>query len=308
MAAVFSGEVVEIVPFHVEYESATVPRPPIGSRLVSIRIDRSWVGGSSGVVQVHTGKGDADCGFPFRVGEQYLVYARDVSGRLQASACSRTRLLSDAAEDLKYLDELSKPSPGGRIIGTITGPGDPRQPLPGVRVRMGNASGERATVTGADGGFEFPFLPVGAYGVQPEVPETHRVHGPAHVEVRDRRGCAVADFSIVPDGRISLFVLDHDGRPASRVTVELIRLEDLSSRHPHPRTAQTLADGSVGWDEVPPGRYVIGLNILRRPGPRQPAASLFYPGVSDRAGAHEFAVGTGERIELDTWRLPRWIR
>ena len=40
------------------------------------------------------------------------------------------------------------------------------------------------------------------------------------------------------------------------------------------------------------------------PDPRRPQPILFYPGVTDLAPAHTFNVSPGEKIELDTLRLP----
>src|SRR5688572_21314275 len=67
-----------------------------------------------------TGLGDADCGYGFRLGGQYLVYAyQNNDKKLQTSICTRTRLLSEASADLEYVRGLSKASPGGTIFGEV---------------------------------------------------------------------------------------------------------------------------------------------------------------------------------------------
>ena len=48
------------------------------------------------------------CGFHFEIGEMYLIYAESVDGELRTSICSRTRLLSDASDDLVVLG-VSRP-------------------------------------------------------------------------------------------------------------------------------------------------------------------------------------------------------
>jgi hypothetical protein len=55
-------------------------------------------------LKIRTGFGGGDCGFPFEVGEQYLVDAdKDDSGDLSTSVCSHTALLEDSQEALAYL-------------------------------------------------------------------------------------------------------------------------------------------------------------------------------------------------------------
>jgi hypothetical protein len=59
-------------------------------------------------VVVFTGSGGGDCGFPFRRGESYLVYASaNTDGWLGTGICGRTAELSRAAADLR---ELGTPS------------------------------------------------------------------------------------------------------------------------------------------------------------------------------------------------------
>lgn len=57
-----------------------------------------------------------DCGFYFQIGETYLVYAHQDkdTGLLRTGACSRTKRVSDAGEDLTYLFFLQKEAPNLR--------------------------------------------------------------------------------------------------------------------------------------------------------------------------------------------------
>jgi hypothetical protein len=96
-AAVFSGKVVEI---RRHRQSAD-----IFARVEAVlRVERVWKGAGGATVSVFTASHSATCGYGFKQGRTYLVYAhKDAEGRLSTGICSRTRRLKDAGEDLKEL-------------------------------------------------------------------------------------------------------------------------------------------------------------------------------------------------------------
>lgn len=95
--AVFMGTVVSF-----ELASSTTERVA--------RFDRMqiWKGNPRAITEIFTPENEAACGFDFRVGETYLVYAnRDDSGKLFTHLCTRTWFASGAQQDLKYLADFS---------------------------------------------------------------------------------------------------------------------------------------------------------------------------------------------------------
>jgi hypothetical protein len=92
---VFEGVVAQ-----VEEMSGELGQP------VTLRVTRAWKGAAADTLVVH----DAHpCGVYFRVGEAYLVYGiRTPDGRLYTTFCARSRLLADAAEDLRAFQEMSR--------------------------------------------------------------------------------------------------------------------------------------------------------------------------------------------------------
>lgn len=72
-------------------------------REVAFGVATSWKGVAETPVIVRTGYGGGDCGFSFRIGGQYLVYAYDHQGTLTTNTCLRTTDLSQAPIDLAYL-------------------------------------------------------------------------------------------------------------------------------------------------------------------------------------------------------------
>jgi hypothetical protein len=89
-AAVFSGKVTRIREISYGYR-------------VHFAVTRSWKGISTNTTEVTTGYGNGDCGYPFNVGETYVVYAYGMPDDLNAVICTRTAEVSRAVEDLSYL-------------------------------------------------------------------------------------------------------------------------------------------------------------------------------------------------------------
>jgi hypothetical protein len=74
-----------------------------GDHVVRLRVETTWKGAKCGEVTVLTATEDAACGYTFQAGESYLVYATEEQGKLSTNLCSRTKLTSDAGEDLTAL-------------------------------------------------------------------------------------------------------------------------------------------------------------------------------------------------------------
>lgn len=82
-AAVFSGKVVEVRK-HRQSED-------IFARVEAVlRVERAWKGGEEATISVFTASHSATCGYGFKKGRTYLVYAhKDAQGRLSTGICSR---------------------------------------------------------------------------------------------------------------------------------------------------------------------------------------------------------------------------
>jgi hypothetical protein len=94
--AIFVGEVTEII----------VPKTPAGEpgwvAEVKFKVQRTWKGVELEEVRVFTANVCCICGYEFKVGESYLVYAYG-SDKLHTDTCTRTSRLADAETDLKVL-------------------------------------------------------------------------------------------------------------------------------------------------------------------------------------------------------------
>jgi len=111
--AVFSGRVVTI-----EEPGMLDQTEPL---VVTFKVDSVWKGAVTNPQTVRTSPHSASCGFGFEDGEEYIVYANaNPDSYLWTSICTRTRVLTDAKEDLRELGEGSSPrtikeSSGGLI-------------------------------------------------------------------------------------------------------------------------------------------------------------------------------------------------
>jgi hypothetical protein len=77
-------------------------------------------------IEILTGYGGGDCGYQFQVGIEYVIYAyKNSAGRLETGICTRTRPLAEAAEDVKYIREMSTAPETGELRVRTAFPGIP---------------------------------------------------------------------------------------------------------------------------------------------------------------------------------------
>ncbi|MEJ7849250.1 MAG: hypothetical protein WKF92_14300 [Pyrinomonadaceae bacterium] len=101
--AVFVGEVTEIIaPKTASGEEAWTAE-------VRFKVLQTWKGVTTETVSVFTANRCCICGYKFAVGERYLVYAYSSDEDWATSFCTRTKILSEADEDLKVLGKNKVP-------------------------------------------------------------------------------------------------------------------------------------------------------------------------------------------------------
>ena len=103
-------------------ESTPRDRDSMNGLRVQFSVQRMYRGGEAAQIAIHTSPGETSCGYPFRSGETYVVYAnRSPQGTLVTTTCSRTRRASVGVDDLAY-GHYATNTPSGfrsRIAGTI---------------------------------------------------------------------------------------------------------------------------------------------------------------------------------------------
>ena len=110
---VFSGEVVEIdqpSPFKSGADLETD----------TFRVYEVWKGPEQETLEVHTALFGASCGYPFKEGQEYLVYAYTGKQGLEVDLCNGTQRLTESQADLEVLGAGKKPT-GGEVLSDTSG-------------------------------------------------------------------------------------------------------------------------------------------------------------------------------------------
>ena len=315
--AVFAGTVTRVTPLPDD-------GPPLRPNEVripkTVRVEFSAVTGFRGLqstrVSVFTAGSGPTCGYAFKEGESYLVYAtRGPDGGLVTGICSRTRPLAEAADDLRFLGTLT--GPGGthaRILGAVTHwerypeSGAPREhgPVQNVYLNVRGSAGAFDTLTNADGRYQVE-VPPGKYEIQAVPPAGFSTrYLQRTVDLRDPRACVVADFFVRFDGRIRGIVQHHSGGAAAGVTVQAIAAANVGNTgNIDVFSTSTDAHGAFEFIELSPGRYVVGVDLIRRSEPDVMFPTTFHPGTPDARLATIVEVDGGQHRRLEPLTLPQ---
>jgi hypothetical protein len=115
-SAVFSGEVMNIEGgLSTRIFGMSVP-----SRRVTLQVSEVWKGPQTETLEVTTPRDGATCGYNFKEGQEYLVYAYGKEEALKVDICSQTRLLSRADEHLRVLGD-GRSSGDGDVLSDTSG-------------------------------------------------------------------------------------------------------------------------------------------------------------------------------------------
>jgi len=196
--------------------------------VVSLRVSESFHPDVHGTVNVRTASYPAACGYNFKEGQDYLVWASASNpSDLRVDRCSPTRPLQEAGSDLDYLRSFSSREVTSWIYGEAWQyifdpeftPPDPAlardqrspepdrsmKPLANLTVIATAANGRTyQSVVDSEGQYKMLGLPPGKYSVRLDAPRTMMVW-PEQTEFDLRpRGCGHVDFRAQIDGRVSL--------------------------------------------------------------------------------------------------------
>ena len=258
-------------------------------------------------IEIETGSGGGDCGYPFEIEKSYLVYAGPGESQLLSTGiCSPTRLAIMVAGLTRQLRALREGRAVDALFGTIgVGPRGAgysdlveSKPLADVHVRaIGSDKVEYSAKTDREGVYSFATLPAGEYTLDVDLPKGYSTWQRNLGELRKLKisdssgagGCA-ADLFARPDGRISGMVVDNDGKGvAGFISMESVDAKQAETdRVRGGLSASEIQDGSFKLWLIPPGKYRL----------------LFYPKIGGQVNFRHpptksdvIEVGLGEQIE-----------
>lgn len=231
------------------------------------------------------------CEVRFTVGRRYVIHASRGMGFLTTGGCSRTSPIERAADLLAYIEGLSRPSPGAKMTGSVRtevgyafGPSaEALKPL-GVKVHLTGPVTRTVPVRDEDGTFSFDLLPPGSYGLEvtSEGPWV-RQHAFAYAfTLANAHACHTATIDLRLDSSIRGSVIDAAGRPVEGAEVNLRRASAVREAQQSPAPQFVLYEratsdelGSYVFEGVPPGEFVVGLNISSGPSEDSPYNAAF---------------------------------
>ena len=193
---VFDGTVTTIEPTSRE-ETFSGRTFQVSELVVTLQVRQGWKGVEGETVQVTTSGSGASCGFDFKIGGRYLVFAsRGGSGsRPRVSLCSSTRAYNGTGEPAAFFASLGAPETGGRVFGTIQSftrafkpPNSSSRSPMDLEVRL-TGNGRTLTTMAKAGRYEFSGLEAGNYGLSVLVPDGYSTWMPTRpVEIPNPAG------------------------------------------------------------------------------------------------------------------------
>jgi hypothetical protein len=311
--AVFAGKVVKKSAFYVE-EGEGDSRYKYQQVLVRFSIERAFKGIAGDEAEIVTGMGGGDCGFHFKDGERYVVYAirngRDKS-RLYAGICNRIKLVAEADEDFAYFRAIPEAGTGGLVYGRVKKLTMPlsfdnkyqETYLDNIKITIEGNGRRFETTTNKEGYYQVGGLPPGQYNVKADISDGQSSYSQLTVNVVDR-GCAARDFYLHVNGQISGRVFDEKDNPLPNIKVDIISAKDAQDLSPKGKWGYTDKDGHYKIDGLPLGDYYLGVGLVGANSNLCPYPRVFLSDFGDAKKPKVVSLEEGQKIEDQNISLP----
>jgi hypothetical protein len=217
----------------------------------------------------------------------------------------------DAQDEIERLRLLKDIGGRGIVQGRVmSGTKGDREPVADAVVIAQGSPGDLkfTAATDANGRYEFPPLPAGDYSITVDQVDPVGTSQPANANLRVRRGsCWDLTLAQSPHAEISGRVRYTSGAPVTGAQVLFIQADESSWS-----TYYVDANGRFRFDSLQAGSYVIGIRLPGDPpwefggasGVPPPRASLYFPGVPDRASAVTITLKKDEKRDDINFTVP----
>jgi hypothetical protein len=251
--------------------------------------------------------------FPeINVGDHWLFYLRGGNPIVLDFYGNISSPVADALQQLETLRHLETIGANGILRGRVRqGPFAHGDTIPNAHVIAHRATDDAQFIatTDADGRYEFQPLPPGKYKLSVDPIKSFQADD-ANIEVKSRQ-CWDLTLSSAPHAHLGGHVQRSDGTPAPQVPV-LFTDEEGSWFE----TMMSDARGYFHRESLSSGKYVIGINLPGEPTWKPsgcagtpgacsvPRASLYYPGMRNRADALVINLATDEKRDDIDFTIP----
>lgn len=323
VSAIFLGRVTKI---ETGFSEKITPDSTIvlSMKRVTIQIEEGYRGVSGATADVLTASDEGACGYSFKSGERYLIFAYGDVKALHVSMCSATRPAQWAEEDIAYMRSLPTRDETARVYGNFKRyTFDPKfvpnfqpsimdhyrppeeeyramAPMTGSVVKVKATDGSHEALVDKDGKWEVSGLPAGPYSIAVDLPENLILDrdlglkgelapkGCSRVFMRTRSNGHLRGHIRI-DPPLSSYYLSHVGIfRADELRIDLLR--PFGEMFPKP-------NGDFDLGPLPPGRYYLAVLLDNK---NLDVAAVFYPGEANLAKASVIELGDGEtKSDLD---------
>jgi hypothetical protein len=226
-----------------------------------------------------------------------------------SSECSGTRLLSPETENLirpeiDYLRRFKAGSAAPLVTGQVTrdryfgflnAAG-----IAGAKVNLTGRDFQRSARTDPEGRYRIEAVPPGRYTVSCSLAAYTSSQKAIKVEVPSS-GCAYADFDLIGTGMIRGQIVDHNGHPARKIKVTILRLgQDLKPIYEASKIIESDSHGKFRFEKLADGEFWIGANLSSVPNEETPFPATTW----SENGSYEIHLDPGEHKQLLSFKLP----
>jgi hypothetical protein len=274
-------------------------------RITNVKIEYKYVfevikdykGINTKDITIKTGSGGGDCGYRFNDGDIYLVYAYGDS-EYTTSICTRTKHISNAALDLKFLDKIPGSLESTAIIGKLSLYVNNElslydlPPLKNFKFKLKTNNINHIVETDSNGIYYIGNLTSGNYQAMFEK-ELHLSLKNSFLSYPDIviSESDVNEYNLVLTNinKVEGILMDEKKLLIEKGKVELVPEKyflDYENKSNY-ETYDCWSDenGRFIFENVPNGKYLLGINTVKEPRHLVPYPKLFYKDASDLSDA-----------------------